>query len=183
MSSARAAATWSSVTPSIPSTSTHSSGTRRAEGDGGEDRRLRGGVEPADVLGRVGLGEAESLRLGEGVAVRATLLHRGEDEVRRSVDDPEHTVHVRDDERLAQHLDHRDRGADGRLEPQLHTTGGGRLEQLGAATRDELLVRGHDRASGAEQLEHVAAGRVDASHHLGDDLDRRVAEDRRRCRR
>ena len=69
----------------------------RAEGDRREDRRLRGCVEPADVLRRVGLGEAESLRLGEGIAVGATLLHRREDEVRRPVDDPEHAVHVRDD--------------------------------------------------------------------------------------
>ena len=154
-----------------------------AERDRRQDRGLRGRVEPADVLGRIGLGEAEPLRLGEGVAVRAPLLHRGEDEVRRPVDDPEHAVHVRDDERLAQHLDHGDRGAHGRLEPELDAARGGRLEELGAAAGDELLVRGHDGASGAEQLEHVAAGRVDAAHHLGHDLDRRVAEDRRRSRR
>ena len=92
----------------------------RAERDGREDRRLRRGVEPGDVLGRIGLGEAEPLRLGEGVAVGAPLLHRREDEVRRPVDDPEHAVHVRDDERLAQHLDHGDRRAHGRLEAELH---------------------------------------------------------------
>ena len=118
----------------------------RAEGDRGEDRRLRRGVEPGDVLGRVGLGEAEPLRLGEGVPVRAALLHRREDEVRRPVDDAEHPVHVRDDERLAQHLDHGDRGTDGRLEAELHAARRGCLEQLGAAAGDELLVGGHDGA-------------------------------------
>ena len=154
-----------------------------AERDGREDRGLRGGVEPADVLRRIGLGEAEPLRLGEGVAVGAALLHRGEDEVRRPVDDPEHAVDVRDDERLAQHLDHGDRGAHRSLEAELHAARRRGLEQLGAAAGDELLVRRHDGATGAEQLEHVAAGRVDAAHHLGHDLDRRVVEDRRRSRR
>ena len=41
----------------------------RAEGDRRENRHLRGGVRAGDVLGRVGLGEAEPLRLGEGVLV------------------------------------------------------------------------------------------------------------------
>ena len=35
-------------------------------------------------------------------------------------------------------------------------------EELGAAPRDELLVRGHDRAARLEQLEDVAARRLDA---------------------
>ncbi len=91
---------------------------------------------------------------------------------------PEHAVHVRHDERLAQHLDHGDRGADGGLEAELHTARCRRLEELRAATGDELLVGGHDRSAGAEQLEHVASGRVDSAHHLGHDLDRRVVEDR-----
>ena len=151
----------------------------RAERDGGQDRRLGGRVETRDVLGRICLGVAEPLRLRERVVVGAALLHRREDEVRRAVDDPEHAVHVRDDERLAQHLDHGDRGADGGLEAELDTARGRRLEQLGAAAGDELLVRRHDRPAGAEELEHVASGRVDAAHHLGDDLDRRIVEDRR----
>ena len=117
----------------------------RAERDGGQDRGLGGRVETRHVLGRIRLGKAEPLRLGEGVAVRASLLHRREDEVRRAVDDAEHAVHVRDDERLAQHLDHGDRGADGRLEAELDAARRGGLEQLGAAPGDELLVRGHDR--------------------------------------
>ncbi len=37
----------------------------RAEGERGEDGELMGGVEAADVEGRVGLGVAEPLRLGE----------------------------------------------------------------------------------------------------------------------
>ena len=63
------------------------------------------------------------------------MLHLGEDEVRRPVDDPEHAVDVRDDERLAQHLDHRDRRADRRLEAELDAAVGRGREELGAAVR------------------------------------------------
>jgi hypothetical protein len=58
-------------------------------------------------------------------------------------------VDVRDDERLAQHLDHRDRGADRRLEAELHARLGGGGEELGPARGDELLVRGDDRLARA----------------------------------
>ena len=84
---------------------------------------------------------------------------------------------VRDDERLAQHLDHRDRRAHARLEPQLNARARGRVEQLGAALGDELLVGGHDVLAAAQQLEHVLAGRLDAAHHLGDDRDVGVVDD------
>ena len=90
---------------------------------------------------------------------------------------------VRDDERLAEQLDHRDRGAHGGLEAELDAAGGRGLEELGAAARDELLVRGHDRTPRAEQLEDVATGRIDAAHHLGDDLHRGSRRGSSRCRR
>ena len=139
-----------------PRRSTSSSVDPRAERDRREDRHLRGGVGAGDVLGRVGLRVAEPLRLGERVAsyVAPRSISR-EDEVGRPVDDPEHAVHVRDDERLAQHLDHRDRRADGRLEAKLDARLGRGREELGAAPRDELLVRRDDGLAGAEQLEHV----------------------------
>ena len=171
--------------PRSPRRSTSSSGDARAERDRREDRHLRRRVEPGDVLGRVGLRVAEPLRLGERVARRTgpSSISR-EDEVRRPVDDAEHAVDVRDDERLAQHLDHRDRGADGRLEAELDAAAGGGLEQLGAAAGDELLVRRHDRACRARSSSSTCvAGRLDAAHHLGDERDRRVVADRRRSRR
>ena len=83
------------------------------------------------------------------------------------------------DERLAQHLDDGNRRADGRLEAQLHAGVGRDREEVGALARDELLVRGHDRLAGAEQLADVAARRLEPAHHLGDDVDRRVVADRR----
>ena len=84
---------------------------------------------------------------------------------------------VRDDERLAQHLDHRDRRADRGLEAELDARLRGRREELGAAAGDELLVRGDDRLPGAQQLEHVVARRLEPAHHLGDDRDLRVVAD------
>ena len=113
-------------------TSTSASSYARVERDRREDRHLRRRVGAGDVVGRVGLGEAARLRLGERLVVGRAGLHLGEHEVRRAVDDPEHAVDVRDDERLAQHLDHRDRRADARLEPQLHAGARRRREELGA---------------------------------------------------
>ena len=42
---------------------------RRVERQPGEDRHLRGGVLAVDVLGRIGLGVAELLRLGQRLLV------------------------------------------------------------------------------------------------------------------
>ena len=50
-----------------------------------------------------------------------------------------------------------------------------RARRRGAAT--QLLVRGHDGLAGAQQLEDVVAGRLEAAHHLGDDRDLRVVAD------
>src|SRR5581483_5536893 len=48
-----------------------------------------------------------------------------------------------------------------------------------ALARDELLVRRDDRLTRAQQLANVAAGRVEAAHHLGDDVDPLVVAERR----
>ena len=136
-----------------------------------EDRHLRGRVGAADVVGRIRLGEAERLRLGKRLGVRAASLHLREHEVRRAVDDAEDAVHVLGHERLAQHLHHRHGGADGCLEPQLDARVGRKSEELGAFACHELLVRRDDGLAGAEQLAHVAAGRFEPAHHLGDDVD------------
>ena len=149
----------------------------RAERDGREDRHLRRRVGAVDVLRGIGLRVAEPLRLGERVLVRGAALHAGEDEVRRPVHDPEHAVDVRRDERLAQHLDHRDRGADGGLEAQLDAGLRRGREELGAAACQQLLVRADDGLAGAQEVEHVAAGRLEPAHHLGHERDRVVAHD------
>ena len=47
----------------------------------------------------------------------------------------------------------------------------------------ELLVRGHDRLPGPQQLENVIARRRQAAHHLRDDRDRLVVADHGEVRR
>ena len=84
---------------------------------------------------------------------------------------------VRDDERLAQDLDDGDRRANRRLEAKLHTALRRSGEEIGAPPREQLLVRGDDGLAGAKEIENVAAGRLDAAHHLGDERDRVVLQD------
>ncbi len=158
------------------------------EGDAGverdrrEDRDLGGRVGAVHVLGRIGLGVAELLGAGQRRGVVLAARHRRQDEVRGAVDDPEHARHVVRDHRLAQHLHDRDRGAHRGLEAQLHAVALGGREQLLAVPREQLLVGRDDRLAGREQVEQVAAGRLDAAHHLGHDADLGIVADGRRSR-
>ena len=76
----------------------------------------------------------------------------------------EHAVALLDD------ADHRDRAGDRGLEAELDAGLAGRLEELVAALRDELLVRGHDRLAGAQRPQHVVARRLDAADQLDDQV-------------
>ena len=63
-------------------------GNAGAKADGGEDGRLAGGVEAVDVGGRVGLGIALGLRVGEHVGVIGALgVHARQDIVGGAVED------------------------------------------------------------------------------------------------
>ena len=146
----------------------------RAEGNARQNRHLCSRISAVHVLRRVGLRVAEALSLGKGVRVGGAVLHLGEDVVRRAVDDSEYPVHVGDDERFPEHLDDRDRGTHGRFEPQLYAGAGCGREQVGCALRDQLLVGRDDVLAGAEELQHVVAGRLDSAHHLGHHGDVRV---------
>ena len=86
------------------------------EGEAGEDRRLLRGVVALDVGGRVGLGVAETLRVGEDVLeLGALLVHAVEDVVRRAVDDAHDPLHAVAGERVAQRPDDRDGAGGGGL--------------------------------------------------------------------
>ena len=92
-------------------------------------------------------------------------------------------MHIRDDERLAQDLDHRDRRADRRLEAKLNARLRGSREELGATPRDELLVRRDDVLAGTQEIQHVVRRRLGPAHDLRDHGDRRVVADRLEVRR
>ena len=167
----------SGLRPSIPSYATSSTSTRDPNATVARIAIFAAASAPLTSSVGIGLGVAEPLRLGERVRVGVPRLHPREDEVGRPVDDPEHAVDVGRDERLPQHLDHRDRRADGGFEAQLNACLRRGGEELGAAAGEQLLVRADDRLARAEEVEHVAAGRLEATHHLGHERDRVVFED------
>ena len=145
------------------------------ERDRREDRDLGRGVGAGDVLGGVGLGVAEPLRLGQSVGVGGARLHHlAQDEVRGAVDDAVDAVDAAHDHRLAQHLDHRDGRAHAGLEAKLHSVLLGGAEELLAVPGQELLVGRDDRLARLEERQHMLAGRLDPAHDLGDHRDRGV---------
>ena len=101
----------------MPSTWIASGVDPRAEGERGQDRELVGGVEAADVEGRIGLGVAEPLRLGEAVLEGELLqLHAREDVIAGAVEDAVDALDRIAGEALAQRLDDRNAAGDRRLE-------------------------------------------------------------------
>ena len=162
----------SAVMRLMPSWYTSPATTRDAEGDGGDDGRLGGGVEALDVGGGVTLGVPEPLRLGEGGAVVGPLLgHLGEDVVRRAVDDAHDAVDGLAPQALAQHPHDGDAAGHGRFEQEVPVGGGGGGEQLGADVGQQLLVGGDDGLAGGEGGEDQLTGGLDAADHLDHDVD------------
>ena len=154
---------------------------RDAEGDGGEDGELVGGVDALDVEGRVGLGVAARLRLGEDVGELAPgVAHLGEDEVAGAVDDARHPQDAVAGEPLAQGLDDRDAAGDGGLEGDHDAAALRRLEDLVAVQGDEGLVGGDDVLAALDRGQHQLARRIGAADELDDDVDRGVLDERAR---
>ena len=143
-----------------------------------EDRELGRRIGAADVLRRVGLGIPEPLGLGERLRIAASVAgHRGEHEVGGAVDDADQLVDSGRGERLLQHAHDGNRRAGRGLVAQLRPPAIGRLLQLGAVAREQLLVGRDDGDAALQQLLEVAERRLDSAHDLGDDLDRGVVAD------
>ncbi|CAM5730020.1 hypothetical protein SMICM304S_03128 [Streptomyces microflavus] len=142
------------------------------EGDPGEDRGLRGGVEALDVGGRVGLGVPEGGGLVERLGVAgAAGVHLVEDEVGRAVHDAENPVDLVARERLAQRPHQRDGPGDGGLVIQVAAVllGGG--VQGRAVLGEQCLVGGDDARAVLEGGGDERAGRLDAPDDLDHDVD------------
>jgi len=141
------------------------------EGEPGEDRHLGGGVLAGHVLGGVGLGVAQPLRLGQRLVVaRPRARHLAEDVVGGAVDDSMDALDVGGGERLRHHADRRHHARHGALEAQLHAAAAGRVEDLLAVLGEQLLVGGHHVAAGVERPQHVLARGVDPAHELHDQV-------------
>ena len=144
---------------------------RRAEGQPGDDGHLGRGVGAGHVVGGVGLGVAQPLRLGQRVLVRrAGALHRGQDEVGGAVHDAVHALDVGGGQRLGDHADGGHHAADRGLEAQLHPAPARHLEQLLAVARDQLLVGGHEVLAGLHRAQRVVQRRLGAAHELHDQV-------------
>ena len=142
------------------------------EGQTRQDGRLGRGVEALHVGGRVGLGVAELLRLGQDVAEpRALGLHLVQDVVGGAVDDADHRRDLVADQGLAQRPDDRDGPGDGGLEVEVDL---GRLrgrEQGGAVLGEQRLVRRDDRGAGGHRPKDQGPGRLDPADELDHDVD------------
>ena len=132
-----------------------------------------GGVEPAHVHGRVGLGVAQALGLRQHVGERAAAaVHFREDVVAGPVEDAGHRLHVVADHGLAQHLDRRRSAHDCGLEQQRHALGLGQGRQLGAVLGDQRLVGGDDRLAGVERgFDRGLRRAVRAADQFDEDVD------------
>ena len=141
-----------------------------------QDRHLRRRVLAGDVVGRVGLGVAERLRLAQRLVVGDPRgRHLGEDVVRRPVDDPVHALDLRRRQRLLQHADDRHDARHRALEAQLHAVLARRRPQLLAVVGEQLLVGRHDVLAGPHRPQHVLARRLEPAHQLDDQV--RALED------
>ena len=129
----------------MPSTETALGIDARAEGERGEDGELVRGVEAADVEGRIGLGVAEPLRLGEADFERQSVgLHAREDVVAGAVQDAADAPHRVAGQALAQRLDDGNAAADRRLERQRCAAALGEPRQFEPMRGEHRLVGGDD---------------------------------------
>ena len=112
-----------------------------------------GGVEAADVEGRVGLGIAQLLRVLEalGEARCPRFAHAGEDVVAGAVHDAVDAGDAGRAEALAQRLDDRNAAGDGGLEAELGAVLLGQPRQRHAVPGEQRLVGGDHRAADLER--------------------------------
>ena len=144
---------------------------RRAEREAREDRHLRRGVAAADVVARVGLGEAAALSLGERLCVarcRRAISLRMKFVVPLTIPWIRSIGVAASDSSST-----RTTGttpATAASKRRCTPCSRARLEQLLAVLGEQLLVRGDDISARAQRGEQVLARRFEAADHLDDQL-------------
>ena len=146
------------------------------EGDTGQNGRLGGGVIALDVGGRVPLGQAQRLSLGQNVGIVGPLLgHLGEDEVGGPVDDPHHPVDPFPGQRFSQGAHQGDGPGHRRLVQEVDTSLLGQGAQSHPFGRGQQSLVGRDnRLTGVESAADQLAGRVQPADELDHHVDGRV---------
>lgn len=147
------------------------------EGDGGENRDLRGSVIAVDVGRRVGLGITELLRALEHRIVIEALLHLGEHVVGRAIDNAKDGIDLVADERMLEGLDDGDAATYGRLEGDFDAMLVGGVEDFSAARRHEGLVGGDHVFSRAQGIKHDVSCHARPANELDDDVDIWIIDD------
>ena len=150
------------------------------KGQVSENGQLLRSVAAVDIHGRIGLGVAQPLRLGQGIGIGlAAILHLREDEVAGAVEDSVNRLDLVGHERLVDGRDDRNPAAHGGLEGDRPADAPGAIEKLAAMFRQQGLVRRDDVLAALQDLEHDGAIGLEAADKLHDRLDLRIIEDRR----
>ena len=107
----------------------------------GQDGQLLRGVAAIDVHGRIGLGIAQLLGLGQGLGIAlAAILHLREDEIARAIENAVNRLDLVGHQRLIDGRDDRNPAAYGRFEGYRPADAAGTIEQLAAVLRQHGLV-------------------------------------------
>ena len=129
-----------------------------------QNRQLLDGIDAADVLRRVGLGETATLRLDERrVVLGCSAVHLRQDEVGRAVDDAGQGREGGGIRPSRERAEEWHAGDDAGFVAQGDAGARGRVLQLVAVMCHERLVRGDDGEAAADGLEDQGACRLDAA--------------------
>ena len=141
-----------------------------------------GGVEAADVEGRVGLGVAEPLRFGEADVERQPVgLHARKNVIAGAVEYAGNAAHRVAGQPLAQGLDDGNAAADRAFERQRRAVGFGEPGEFEAVGRDHRLVGGDDRQAARQRgLRRLVSRPFGAADQFDEDVDVPRRRERRR---
>ncbi len=145
-----------------------------------EDRRLRRGVVPLEIVARIGLGDPQALRLAQRVGEARARGALREHVVAGARDDPTDRIDARERQRRAAQREDREAVGDRRLEAQEPIVFPSERLKLAIRARDGTLIGGHDVHASRERLPDVgerglACPRLER-RDLNEDVGRQIAD-------
>ncbi len=152
---------------------------RDAVGDGGNQRRLVGGIDPFDIEGRIGFGITQALGFLEHVVKgQALVAHFGQDEIGRAVDDAGRPLDTVRRQTFAQGLDDGNATGHRGLEGDHDALLLGSREDFRAMHGEQRLVGGNHVLAIGDGLHHHILGHAVAADQFDDDVDFRIIDQR-----